>query len=307
MEKSAIQNIIVGIDFSEYSLTVYKQAQRLAKEFHAKLTIAYAQTTWMIDPEVGLYGPPLEALLSPQEIEKSMRKFYKIRDNENIDIQISIGSVTEVINKIAQTLKNPLIVVGSQGVGALSRFLLGSNAEKLALTSPFPVWVHDSDKVIPMQTALMPTDLSPENENVFDIVKDWFPKVKLEALFVRPPVPLDMRAQSQEIFFELEHITDELLMDFKKSHPDIRLKVTMGDAADKILKALPRYDFAIIVPHKESLLERLIGKVSTKVIRLARRPILVIKAEEEAPKDISAETFEGQKTSEPSAEAAHPF
>jgi nucleotide-binding universal stress UspA family protein len=278
-QKKEFQNIIVGVDFSKYSHLAVKQARQLAKQFKAKLILVYARSQWLIPEDGASYGLKDQPLFETSEMEKLMKKYYGILPASKEKICVEKGTPADIILKVAGSLSLPLIVIGSQGSGALGRYLLGSNAEKIALSSPFPVWVHKGLKVVPLNRILVPMDLSNKNQKVSEFVEQHFgSKNYLEYLFVRNYFPIGWQTKAYDHFIKLEKKNDYLLKRFQNEHPKAKVGVSFGDPARQINKAALKFDLIVMSPHNKYGSSQLFGKVTTKIIRVAQKPILIIKA-----------------------------
>jgi len=127
--------ILVPLDGSEYSEKALLHACDLAKNYQANLLLLY-----VVEKSFSLN------LLDQKEYLTILRKFgYKILSkgkeittNKGIDSEIILreGNITNEIIKLAKNKKCNLIIVGNKGLGAASRFFLGSVSNKLANNSP---------------------------------------------------------------------------------------------------------------------------------------------------------------------------
>ena len=135
--------ILVATDGSEQNHQAVLEAIGLAKSEKAELhclyivdTIAFASlpmdVTWENVYNV-LYQEGKEAIeLVKKQAKKEGVKFFS---------SVLEGNPAVEIVKYAQENGADLIVVGTLGRGGLSRFLLGSTAEKVIRTAPCPVMV----------------------------------------------------------------------------------------------------------------------------------------------------------------------
>ncbi len=135
--------ILVATDGSEQNQQAVMEAVGLAKSEKAELhclyivdTIAFASlpmdVTWENVYNV-LYQEGKEAIeLVKKQAKKDGVKFFS---------SVLEGNPAVEIVKYAQENSVDLIVVGTLGRGGLSRFLLGSTAEKVIRTAPCPVMV----------------------------------------------------------------------------------------------------------------------------------------------------------------------
>jgi len=135
MKRSLYINILVPLDGSEYSEKALLHACDLAKNYQANLLLLYVvENSFSIN------------LLDRKEYLTILRKFgnkilskgKEITTNKGIDSEIILreGNIANEIIKLAKNKKCNLIIVGNKGLGAASRFFLGSVSNKLANNSP---------------------------------------------------------------------------------------------------------------------------------------------------------------------------
>ena len=140
MKKSLYMNILVPLDGSGDSQKALLQACDLAKNYQSNLILVYV-----------VEKSPSLNLLDRKEYLEILRKFgnkvlikgKQTAENKGIDV-ITImkeGNISNEIVKLAKNKKCNLIIVGSKGLGATARFLLGSISNKLANNSPCSVLI----------------------------------------------------------------------------------------------------------------------------------------------------------------------
>jgi len=127
--------ILVPLDGSEFSEKALLHACDLAKNYQANLLLLY-----VVEKSFSLN------LLDKKEYLTILRKFgnkilskgKEITTNKGIDSEIILreGNIANEIIKLAKNKKCNLIIVGNKGLGAASRFFLGSVSNKLANNSP---------------------------------------------------------------------------------------------------------------------------------------------------------------------------
>ena len=135
MKRSLYMKILVPLDGSEYSEKALLHACDLAKNYQANLLLLY-----VVEKSFSLN------LLDQKEYLIILRKFgnkilskgKEITTNKGIDSEIILreGNIANEIIKLAKNKKCNLIIVGNKGLGAASRFFLGSVSNKLANNSP---------------------------------------------------------------------------------------------------------------------------------------------------------------------------
>jgi nucleotide-binding universal stress UspA family protein len=140
MRKSLYMKILVPLDGSEYSEKALLHACDIGKNYHANLLLLY-----VIEKSL-----PIN-LLDRKEYLEILRKFgnkvlikgKEITTNSGIDSKIILkeGNITNEIIKLAKNEKCNLIIVGNKGLGATTRFFLGSVSNKLANNSPCSILI----------------------------------------------------------------------------------------------------------------------------------------------------------------------
>ena len=133
-------NILVPLDGSGDSQKALLQACDLAKNYQANLILVY-----VVEKSHSLN------LLDRKEYLEILRKFgnkvlikgKQTAKNQGIDVTTIMkeGNISNEIVKLAKNKKCNLIIVGSKGLGATARFLLGSISNKLANNSPCSVLI----------------------------------------------------------------------------------------------------------------------------------------------------------------------
>ena len=140
MRKSLYMKILVPLDGSKYSEKALLHACDMAKNYQASLTLLY-----VVEKSI-----PFN-LLDRKEYLEILRKFgnkvltkgKKITADYGVDSKIIMkeGNVANETVKLAKKEKYNLIIVGSKGLGATTRFFLGSVSNKLANNSPCSILI----------------------------------------------------------------------------------------------------------------------------------------------------------------------
>lgn len=132
---SNFKTILVPLDGSKYSEKALQRACDLVAAFDSKMILVY-----VVEKSI-----PIN-LLDRKEYLTILRKFGK-KTLEHATKTLSKKGIHaktllkegNIITEIEKTVKNEkcdLIVVGNKGLGAITRFLLGSVSNKLAQHSP---------------------------------------------------------------------------------------------------------------------------------------------------------------------------
>jgi nucleotide-binding universal stress UspA family protein len=135
-----LKNILVATDFSEPAEVATDYGQDLARSYGATLHVMHVieDMLAMYAPELGFALPSIE-----QNIEAAVHRDLDAmsrRGDESFKTVVTRASnVSYAITQYAKAHTIDLIVVGTHGRGAVSRFLMGSVAERVVRTAPCPV------------------------------------------------------------------------------------------------------------------------------------------------------------------------
>lgn len=135
--------ILVPVDGSKYALKAAKEAAMLAKAFGASVIIV------SVAPDIGSWelGYDVKGKME-KEAHKSVEEAKNFVKEQGIDdvkgIVLSGVPVAEGILKTAQDEKIDIIIMGSHGRTGLTRFMLGSVAQKVVTHATCSVLVIKS-------------------------------------------------------------------------------------------------------------------------------------------------------------------
>ncbi|MHA4808491.1 universal stress protein [Flavitalea flava] len=144
-----MNNILMALDFSEYSQEVEKRGYTLAARLNTSVTLisVIARHTDFTRPDTGevILDQPEERLQAAQE---SLEKIKEAHPEVPTQIISFIGEPKQGIVEAAIQGNPALVVVGTHGRTGLSHLLLGSVAEYVIRHSPIPVLVvpYQTDK-----------------------------------------------------------------------------------------------------------------------------------------------------------------
>lgn len=140
--KHFIRKILVPVDGSESSRKAVEMSIAIARAAEAHLTIL--EVVEEFGPLPGYYeaapaGTDRVKWISEQRFEK----VHPILDNAGVqwDRQVREGYAADVIVEIAEEGNYDMIVIGSRGLGAVGRFLIGSVSDKVVHHAPCSVTV----------------------------------------------------------------------------------------------------------------------------------------------------------------------
>jgi nucleotide-binding universal stress UspA family protein len=138
-----IKQILVPIDFSEFSSNALREAIHIARIFTAKIELIHVVTPVYVTGNETLiprgdafYGKLLK------QAEKGLVKIAKeveAREAIKISVKTSLNTVHAAILEHAEKTKTNLIVMGTHGTGGVKEFFAGSNAYRVVSESECPV------------------------------------------------------------------------------------------------------------------------------------------------------------------------
>lgn len=269
MKNMNINYLVVGVDFSDYSKFVIREARELAKRM--KVPIVYVHS----------YNDERWPEHVRTEITKSLPD--QIRDTYGLDskadVRTGFGNAAQFILETADSLVNPLIVVGHKGQNILERLLLGSTAEKIAQLSPYPVWIHRGEKVIFPDKVLVPSDLGRQTNKTLrqlnGLSKNISPKIELYHVS-EEPFPLLESTNWNYLYADIMAHEDKQFTQFKRNHPDLKIVREQGvDVAGMIKKHSRQFDVVAVSPKGKGQSKPFFGHVAAKLMRSSDKPVLV--------------------------------
>lgn len=131
--------VLVPIDFSEESFA----ALIPAREFVEDATHLYVlHVLSQLHPaEPGVMWNTLDDRTRKQHVEETLHKRFQGSEYEGVHIGVAIGDPSSEIIDYAQEINADLIVIPTRGRTGLSRFFLGSVAERVIRYAHCPVLV----------------------------------------------------------------------------------------------------------------------------------------------------------------------
>lgn len=131
--------VLVPIDFSEESFA----ALLPAREFVTQASQIYVLhvLSHLHPAEPGVVWNNLDDPKRKQNVEAALRDRFKDSEYHNVQISVAVGDPSSEIIDYAKTIDADLIVIPSHGRTGLSRFFLGSVAERVIRFAHCPVVV----------------------------------------------------------------------------------------------------------------------------------------------------------------------
>lgn len=141
-----IRSIVVPVDFSDGCQHALSYAVTMAKTFDARLWVIHVGDFREHDAAT---SSSLQDVYHKVRAEKQAYARAKMKQlteeiladvpELGVDSLFRSGTPHEAICKAAEELDADLIVMGTSGLSGLSRFMIGSTAERVVRASPVPV------------------------------------------------------------------------------------------------------------------------------------------------------------------------
>lgn len=138
-----MKKILVPTDFSEHARRAEETAVALARGLAAELILLH------VSVEASLYNEGMRGLVDPRKVYEAQREWAettlaaRAADIRGTGVSahgiVRSGVAVDEILKLAGEERCDLIVIGTHGRGGLSRFFLGSVADRIVRLAPCPV------------------------------------------------------------------------------------------------------------------------------------------------------------------------
>ena len=157
IQPEPLHTILVPTDFSEHARHALRWAMELARMHRAKIVLVHA-----IEPHPFGRTPEVDRLLVEAAEAKLVEESQPLNEAKLSFSTVSLhGKPWRVICETASSAKADLIVIGSRGLNAIARTMIGSTADRVIRAAAMPVLtVHPEDPSPAMHTILAATDLS---------------------------------------------------------------------------------------------------------------------------------------------------
>jgi nucleotide-binding universal stress UspA family protein len=216
-----------------------------------------------------------------------------------IDHAVAKGAVESVILNRAEADKGTLIAMATHGRSGLTRWLLGSIAEKVLRAANNPLLlVRANDKGVSdgravLDSVIVPLDSSELAESILVPVVALAKAIRLSVRLIRCYSVTDMISSYEDYFSSLEDLpqrskneasdylatkTEELK---KQGLGNVNLSVLEGEPAEMIIeaaKSTPNSLIAMCTHGRTGVSRWVLGSVTEKVVRHSGNAVLVLRA-----------------------------
>jgi len=285
-----VNRIVVAVDGSPASNAAVCWAARDAAMRHVPLTVVH-----LVNAIVPMYPAiPLStgvAVWQEEQGRQVLEQSVKIAEDtikteRSIDIKSELRCAPPVPTLVAMSREAELLVVGSNGRGAVVRLLLGSVSSSVVRSAHCPVAViRDEDPLMPhpqQAPVLLGIDGSPASELATAIAFDEASRrgVELTALHAWSDVDvfelpgMDWSAVKSEA----ERSLAERLAGWQERYPDVTVHrlVARDRPARQLIEKSESAQLVVVGSHgRGGLTGMVLGSVSNAVVHSVRMPVIV--------------------------------
>ncbi|RMF62031.1 MAG: universal stress protein [Calditrichaeota bacterium] len=296
-----IKNILVPVDFSEYSNKALEYALLWGETFGATLTILHVNTVLHERYEKDKLKEEYREIVEEEERELHLllSEHFNELANHPVEIEYDVISGRSAANSILEYLHaHPfdLVVMGTHGRTGLKHVLLGSVAEKVSRLSPVPViTTHRELHHLEVKNILVPVDFSDYSKQVtrtsVEIARLFEAHLHLLHVFEHPNASQFMwMPENVRSFFDLSSDLQQRLLKALQKYQDpsydrwtLRV-IEEGHAYREIIKYAEenRIDLIIMATRGFNKFEYfwMWGSTTERVVRLAPCPVMSIRSRE---------------------------
>lgn len=295
------RQILVPLDGSKTAENVLPYARFLTANLKipAQL-ISVVETPVSADAEKALYLDSLieRAVATSQEYLSRVAKTFV---GVNVTVTVEKGNPEEIILARAEADQKILIAMATHGRSGMSRWLLGSIAEKIVHEAKNPVFlVRAKDNAntgarATLNSIIVPLDGSKLAESILPTVIELATAMKLKVVLLQT-FSLKQIIYSYENYLpdsaELQRVSksgatrylESKEQQLKSAGLDVLSVVSEGEAAETIIelaKGSPDSLIAMCTHGRSGVRRWILGSITEKVVRHAEDPVLAIRAEKE--------------------------
>lgn len=273
------QRILVATDFSPTGENAVRTAASLARRGGSSLAVVYVTDR-----------PPISQEPHPEMVELLTRVRSDLPEARGF---VRAGTPWREIVRLAEELGADAIVLGSTGLSAIQRLLLGSTAEGVVRNASQPVLVVRGAPLERIRRVLLPVDIDEGSKAAVRYALERAGgDVELEAIHVVgfprmiEPEHAGVLPDDAESAKRLREFLDGV------GAERVRSRVVLGEPAAAILDAARDADLVLIATRgRKGIARALLGSVAEEVVRHSEGPVLVVPPSRKggAPKQQSGE------------------
>ena len=293
-------DLLIATDFSDNSRAALKWGAFLARQLGSKATVmhvvdlAAGDNAWRVLVE------------TPEEIERSavveaderLRAFFEetVEDSpEDVDFRVELGNPIDEILALAETVDDPIIVVGTRGKSRFQEFFLGNTARRLVRQSETPVILVPPDAEVAKPSQLVVgVDFSDASREAIRrsslMARTYAADVHLVYGYVLPEVATfdgsmsSIATESEELVQEKEKGIARIVEEVGADDVVKTINAVQLPPAQAIVEEAKEREaqFVFLGSHGRRGMRRFfLGNTAERVMRNAPCPLFVVRAEKE--------------------------
>ncbi|MGF0319164.1 universal stress protein [Nocardia fluminea] len=274
--------VVVGVDGSAHALSAVRWAAQQAALHHAPLHLVHAiGTGWDFGPRLGVvslrnqayHDEGLAALATAEHIARQAAA----PDTLDISTELVWPAPAPVLAKKSRTARH--LVVGSRGMDAFDRALLGSVSSALVRRSVCPIVViPPSDKPDSDLPIVVGVDGSAASARAIDVAFDEAAARDVEVVAVLAWTEEETGASATERAEYAQAVLSQNLAGYAEKYPQVRVRriVAEDDPARRLLQESANAQLIVVGSRgRHRLAGFALGSVSRAVLDRSAVPVLV--------------------------------
>jgi nucleotide-binding universal stress UspA family protein len=291
------RSILCAVDFSEQSRDALRWAGAFAAKFNARLTVVS-----VVDPLLAEAARiKLGRNLAATETEPALREFAAASwpggaPTVQVSFETPVGEAAAAILKTATAEGVDLIAAGTQGLGGIRKWVLGSTTERLLRRTHIPILAvppdgrgadrADAGRAIEVRRILAATDFSESSLSAAKYASQIARQFSAKLILAHVVEPLTVPMQWDSVLHDSAHTrADDARVRLQSSAEQLSLAqeceivVSIGRAADTIGSLAEHHQTQLIVMGLTSARGAFAprpGSIAYRVLSAGTVPVLVV-------------------------------
>ncbi|MGE5062356.1 MAG: universal stress protein [Betaproteobacteria bacterium] len=296
------EKLLIPLDGSRAAESVLSFVEVLQSGVHVPMELVSAVDVSVLTTQRLDEARYLDQLIAEAErgFTEYLRAIATKFKNFQVTYAVERGKPAEIIIRRAAAAASTLILMATHGRSGLSRWLLGSVAEKVLRATSNPLFLgrsaeqNSGDDRVPVRSIIVPLDGSPLAESVLNPAMEMAQRFQAEIVLLQayelPAAAYYGRENYLPNYDELKtqgqsnvrgYLDEKAEFVRAEGVRNVRTIVADGLAADQIVQCAERIPHSLLAmcTHGRTGLQRwTVGSVTEKVVRHSRRPVLVVRA-----------------------------
>ncbi|MFE6922439.1 universal stress protein [Nocardia sp. NPDC057663] len=281
MPSPSARPVVVGVDGSESALTAVRWAARAAHLRSASLHLVHAMSSGWDLGRGGVVALQSPAMHKQGQAALSVATSVAVESAPGLAVHSDLVSPSPLSALRRRAREAELLVVGTRGLGAFERALLGSVSRALARHPVCPLAVvpaanHLAGTHLPV---LVGIDGSPASGRALEIAIEEASRrrVGLEAIYIwSEPEPGIQHAHMPE---HARQMLSQALTGYREKYPEVAITthVAEDDPAQRLLEESRRAQLIVLGSHgRGRLTGHVLGSVSRAVLYATQIPLILV-------------------------------